>query len=468
MRKNLSPWLHQLDATRAPKYLTHDVATNVAIIGAGIAGIATAYFTLKYTTKHVTLLERFKLAHGATGHNAGQIVSYFERGFASMVEEFGVERARAGQKAIDDAWELLDEMYSDASLDIPFSRFMGHAGLTSMEQILWHLKNNHARRLAGLHFAIIRIADVVGSEAIPADYTGLYTMQPHEDVLRTLETDAKEYIAVVSTQKGCINSALFCQEVLLFLLKKYPNRFGFYEHAPVHKILLREDHAILDVEKHVITADHIALCTNGFENVHIVTENGLDVDAKYHHLVSGKVGYMSGYLETMNKLPIAISYYNDPVPGMDNSYFYLTRRPYEYEKGTHHNLISIGGPDMDIEEHAAYSFDDSFPDEMAGDIDAFVRHTYHLDPNRKIDYIFTWHGLMGYTRNGIRLIGPEPTQPALLYNLGCNGIGILPSLYGGKKLSRHLAGEIVEPSVFDVPRVLTGEATAVLSEEATR
>ena len=74
-----------------------------------------------------------------------------------------------------------------------------------------------------------------------------------------------------------------------------------------------------------------------------------------------------------------------------------------------------------------------------------------MDPNKKIDYVFTWHGLMGCTKNGVRLIGPEPKNPALLYNLGCNGVGILPSLYGGRQIARHLSGEKTEKSIFDVP-----------------
>lgn len=432
--------------------ITADTAVDVAIVGAGIAGTATAYFTLKYTDKKVALIERHRLAHGATGHNAGQVVSYFERGFKSMVEEFGEEQAAAGQKAIDDSWELLDEMYSDASLDIPFSRFIGHGGLTSLEQVLWHLKNNDAKRKAGVRFATLHISDSLGiAEQIPPEFSGLYDVIPAADVMGMLETSATDYVAVVSSQKGCINSALFCQEVIRFLLNKYEERFTLYEHTPVNKIVLKHDHALIDADTHVVTAGRVVLCTNGFESLHIINETGLDIDAKYHLLLSGKIGFMSGYLEKMNKLPIAISYYNDPMPGGETPYYYLTRRPYEYEKGAEHNLISIGGPDVDIDEITPYSFENEYPDEMAEKIDTFVHQVYSLEPNRKIDYVFTWHGLMGYTKNRMRLIGEEPQNDVLLYNLGCNGVGILPSVYGGRKIARHLAGEKVSASIFDVP-----------------
>lgn len=103
MKKNNSPWLHQLDPNRAHTKLTQDITTDVVVVGAGIAGIATAFFMLKHTDKKVVLLEKYKLGHGATGHNAGQVVSYFERGFASLAQEFGLTLAGQGQQAIEDA-----------------------------------------------------------------------------------------------------------------------------------------------------------------------------------------------------------------------------------------------------------------------------------------------------------------------------------------------------------------------------
>lgn len=452
MRKNTSPWVSQLNPERVQQRLPKDIETDVAIVGAGIAGTATAFFTLTKTDKRVVLLERFKLAHGATGHNAGQVVSYFEKGFAAMVEEFGPLLAAEGQRSIDTAWELLDEMYSTAGLDIPFSRFVGHGGLTSKEQVLWHLKNNHAKRTAGLNPLPLKVSEDLGiTQDIPEEYAGLYELVPHDAVLALLETSVRDYIAVVSSHKGCLNSALFCQEIIAFLLKEYPDRFSIFEHTPVHKILLRGEHAVLDADTHTVTATRVVLCTNGFEDLHIINETGLDIDAKYHHLLSGKIGYMSGYLEKLNKPPIAISYYVDPVAGAANSYFYLTRRPFEHEKGSQHNLVCLGGPDIDLEKTSRYSHEDDYPDEMAQKIDDFVHQVYSLEPNRKIEYVYTWHGLMGYTKNGMRLVGEEPQNPVLLYNLGCNGVGILHAIYGGKKISRHLAGEHVEKTIFDVP-----------------
>ena len=86
---------------------------------------------------------------------------------------------------------------------------------------------------------------------------------------------------------------------------------------------------------------------------------------------------------------------------------------------------------------------------MQAEIDRFMKKLYDVDPNKKIEYQFTWHGLMGYTPNRVRLIGSEPKNPVIMYNLGCNGVGILPSIYGAKRISDIVAGKKLPPSMFD-------------------
>lgn len=460
MRKNKSPWLHQLDRERPFESLERDIETDVVIVGAGIAGISTAFYALEAGRKRVVVVDRFKLGHGATGHNAGQVVGHFERGLKSLVDEYGLEAAIKGQEAIEEGWDILEHIYTEAGLDIPFFKFLGRTGLISKEQVVLRLENNRLRLEGGLDTEIIAIAESVGFlDDIQKNYAGLFEIVSEKTIQALLETERSDFIAVLSYPKGVVNSALFCQEVVRYLQKEHGERFALYEHTPVHKIVLKNDHALLDTHHNVIRTARVVLCTNGFESLRIYNETGLDIDAKYHYLVSGKTGYMSGYLEEAGKAPIAISYFTDPSTDPDNSYFYLTRRPFEYEKGLKHNLISIGGPDVNLDDTEPYSREEDFPEEHAEAIDHFIRTTYDTDPGKKIEYVFTWHGLMGYTKNGVRMVGPEPKNPVLLYNLGCNGIGILPSLYGASKIAKHLRGEHVPPSIFDVPETLSTESS---------
>ena len=160
MHENKSPWLHQLNITREINTLKNDTHTDVVIIGAGIAGVATAFFTLTHTDKNVILVESDRVAHGATGHNAGQATSYFERELHELVSVFGLEKTVEGQRAIEeDAWKLLDEMYSKANLDVPTARFTGFTGLTEQSHVHEALENNRYRKEGGINLEKLVIAD---------------------------------------------------------------------------------------------------------------------------------------------------------------------------------------------------------------------------------------------------------------------------------------------------------------------
>ncbi len=453
MRKNRSPWIHQLNKDRSNTRLEADLKTDVVVVGAGIAGISSAFFMLKYTDKNVVLIEKFKLAHGATGHNAGQVAGYFEIGFRGLVERFGIPLAKAGHEAVMEGWELLDEMYNDAKLDIFFDRSIGRDGYSTYEQVLDALEELRLKREAGIVEDPMQIAEIAPfADSISQEYAGLYRMVPHARVLELLDTANETFLAVDTEKRGCVNSALFCERMSQYLLECYKERFALYEHTAMQKMILHKNEALLDVGDYTILAERVVLCTNGFENFHIINDNGLEVDAKYHHLVRGRVAYMSAYLEPAKKPTVETSYKTPDLPLEDLPYYYMTRRPYEYEADTTHNLVSVGGPEEPFEDAAQYSRESEYPEHAMEQIDTFIRDVYLLDKKRELAYEFTWHGLMGYTTNGVRMVGPEPQNPVLLYNLGCNGVGILPSVMGGRKIARHVAGEQVSASIFDIPR----------------
>lgn len=454
MIPNHSPWIKQLKRTRQVIPLDKDLKTDVVIVGGGIAGVVTAYFTLLNTDKSVVLIEADMIAHGATGHNAGQITSYFERPLFEIAEEFGLDLAVDGQRSVESAWNLLEQIVKETNLKTPFYQFIGYAGLSSIDHLLVHLKNNALRVKGGIKNETITVAkEWEGIKDIPKEYDGLYELVSQKEILSSLETDNTDFIASVAYQKGCMNSALFSEELIGYFVKKYKDRFSFYEGSPMKSVSLRENHAVLEILDHKIETDRVVLCTNGFENFKINNEFGSEIDTKFHHFVIGRIGYMSGYLEPSNHLPTAISYFTKKdernIDPTGESYFYLTRRPHEHESGNIHNLICIGGPEKILPNGATYSREESCLEDVCNTADDFLRNYYNKYPNEEVDYSFCWHGLMGYTPNGIRKIGPEPLNPVLLYNLGCNGVGILPSIFGGMRISRFLRGDMVEKSIFD-------------------
>lgn len=454
MIPNNSPWIKQLNRTRSVVPLDRDIKTDLAIVGGGIAGIMTAYFTLRDTTLNVVLIEADKVAHGATGHNAGQITSYFERPLAELVEEFGLKLAIDGQRAVESGWMLLDEIYAQAKLQTPIYRFTGYAGCSTLEQLIAHLRDNLFRMQGGLPLeAIIVSEEFDKSNEIPSEYADLYETASQKDILSLLETENQNYVASIAYQKGCMNSALFCEEVLGYLSAKFSDRFQFFEGSPMKTVRLKDHNVSLEILGRAVVADKVILCTNGFSNFQIINEAGSDINTEFHHLLRGRIGYMAGYIEASNSPPTSISYFpknkkesSDPT---GEAYFYLTRRPHEHTSKQSFNLLCAGGPEKVLPNQAVYSKEDACSEDIWLIIDDFLSQNYRHHPDGDREYAFCWHGLMGYTPNGVRRIGPEPCNQRLLYNLGCNGVGILPSIYGGKKISQFLNEEKMEASIFD-------------------
>lgn len=472
MDTNHSPWLHQLKVTRPVDRVSSDLDTDVVVVGAGIAGVMTAYFVLKHTNKSVMLIEGSRVAHGATGHNAGQIVSDFEKGFAELVREFGMDKAADAERSVRSAWILLEEIYQEAALRTPLSSFMGYDGFCSIEHLLEEIRSSALRREAGLQTYLIYIAEeVADDDRFLKEHRDLYEIVPRTDIASLLETDDESYIGATSTKKGCINSAMLSEEIVGYLLVKYLGRFALYEHSPVSLVDLGKDRAVLDIavirdhkgskDVYKLSASRVILCTNGFERIKIRNSAGDDIDAKFHHMVNGDVSYMSAYLEDLKEPPTALAYHDrdeefdvnklsDPLTAPP--YFYMTRRPYEIEKNETHNLICIGGPEKQIPETQDYDRQAAFSQEMGDKIDHFMKKTLKKEKKRDLEYKFQWHGIMCFTPTGMRVVGSEPKNPVLMYNLGCNGVGIMASIYGSSKIAKMISGETFPPSVFD-PKV---------------
>lgn len=454
MFNNKSPWVEQLKNKFSIEHLSKDHKTDILIIGAGISGITTAYYILKNTNLNVTLVEAKTLASGATGHNAGQLVSYFEKQISKLVKEFGFEMAVAAQKDINSAWYLLEQIYQDTGITTSISISNGYAGIQSYEDLVTHLQNAQVYKKAGLTYEKLSIADDCPYlEKIPQKFHNLFSVIKKKDLLEFLETNDSSYYAMISIKKGVMNSALFCEDLLTYIFKNFSKRFDYFDKTPVSDIKLLKNHSLAISNNKEINSEKIVLCTNGFEKINIINQAGKDINTKFHHLVIGCVGYMAGYLEEDLREPTAISYLPKGTKtgneAFDNDpYFYLTRRDYEF-KYKRYNLICIGGPEAIMDDSNNYKREHPFPKEAQESINKFLHKTYKYSPKGQIDYKYIWHGLMGYTPNGVRLIGPEPLNKNLLYNLGCNGIGILPSIFGASKISKILAGEKFERSIFD-------------------
>ncbi len=100
-----------------------DLDCEVAIVGAGISGVATLYSLLTSTQKKVVLLEKNKVASGATGHNAGLAIVFMEKPVSEIETLIGKEATQAIYSDLDEAWDDLHAIHDKIGLKdnlVPF------------------------------------------------------------------------------------------------------------------------------------------------------------------------------------------------------------------------------------------------------------------------------------------------------------------------------------------------------------
>jgi glycine/D-amino acid oxidase-like deaminating enzyme len=396
------------------------------------------------------LLERDRVGRGATGRNAGQLTTYFERPLHDIAAEFGPDLALDGQRAFDDAHDLLGLMCAEAGATVRVERFAGHMGMFALDHLLVHLRNNRLRLEGGMRTEACVVSEAAPYLAdIPPEFAPLYEVVPQPHIRDLLDLDDDRYTAVLSDRKGCANSGQLVQQVLAYLEARYPERLRYHDQTFVDRVVVRGGGAL---EVHAlgrrVTASHVVLCTNGFVE-HVVEDGdtGARVELAASQRIVPTIGFMAAFVEESPRSPAAMSYIRNTTIGGDVPYVYVTRRTYDRADDVV-TLTCMGGPEYPI-AGGVYVRDAPFAGSMLTAMDETIRPFAQRQRRPGRPYEFHWHGPMGYNDGGIRVIGSDRRYPRLLYNLGCNGVGFLPSTYGGRRIARLLAGERLPTSIFD-------------------
>ncbi|XZH04052.1 FAD-dependent oxidoreductase [Clostridium perfringens] len=104
---------------RKREALNKDIKTDVLVIGAGIAGILTAYM-LKQKGREVVLIDAAEIASGNTKNTTAKITSQHDLIYSKLITEFGEEKAKQYAKANELAIKKYKEIIEDKRIECDF------------------------------------------------------------------------------------------------------------------------------------------------------------------------------------------------------------------------------------------------------------------------------------------------------------------------------------------------------------
>ncbi|MCC9135185.1 FAD-dependent oxidoreductase [Pontibacter silvestris] len=105
--------------------LRDNITCDVCVVGAGIAGLTTAYLLAK-EGKHVVVLEAKKIGGGETSRTTAHLANALDDGFPELINLFGVEGTRLAVQSHGAAIDKIEEIANKEGIDCDFTRVDGY------------------------------------------------------------------------------------------------------------------------------------------------------------------------------------------------------------------------------------------------------------------------------------------------------------------------------------------------------
>jgi len=119
-----SVWMHGVDMPTTTA-LTSDITCDVCVVGAGIAGITTAYMLAK-EGKSVVVLESKEIGSGETSRTTAHLSNVFDDRYYIANKLHGEKKARLIAESHSYAIQKIEEIVKEEKIDCDFERVTGY------------------------------------------------------------------------------------------------------------------------------------------------------------------------------------------------------------------------------------------------------------------------------------------------------------------------------------------------------
>ncbi len=382
--------------------------TEVAVIGAGITGTATALWLARAGVQ-VRVLEARSIAAGASGRNGGFISDGTTASYATIIQRYGHEQARRLW-----AFTVRNHEYAERFIE-------------ELEQSGWPCayRRNGSLKLAATESELEQIIESAsllnedGWEVKVVQRNGLPVR------LRNVYFGGAYYPA-----NGEFHPAKFVTG--LALLAQQAGAV-FHEESPVIQISAGEDGVVLHTPGGTVQARTIVLATNAW-----LPELGTLVGANW---LSSCITPTRGQIIATE--PVSEQLFPCPCSADEG---------YQYWRQLSDGRLVVGGWRNRSFDTELQTFDETPNEGVQQHLDAFVHETLNLP---QVGIANRWAGIMGFTADSLPLIGRLPGVPNCFIAGGYTGHGNAFAIHAALLISELVLGrtspdeKLFDPGRFD-------------------
>lgn len=363
----MSLWMSSASVPQFPP-LNDDVTVDVCVVGAGIAGLTTAYL-LSLEGKSVAVLDDGPIGWGETGRTTAHWSNALDDRYYELERIHGTVGARLAAESHTAAIELVHSIIKKENIDCDFHYLDGFLFSPKGEDPSELDKEHAAARRAGINVEFVESAP-----ALP--WTGRALLFPRQAQLHPLKY--LSHLSMVMARRGV---QIYC-----------------YTHA--NKITATE---VRTDRGPVVHCKQTVVCTNSPVNDRVA------IHTKQHPYRT----YVVGFKVPRNSLPLILLWDTLEI------YHYIRLQPDPASRT--HDILIVGG-----EDHR--TGDEREPELHFAKLEDWTRERFPMVQER----VHAWSGQVLEPIDGLAFIGRNPGDSDVFIITGDSGNGMTHATLGAK------------------------------------